>query len=68
MSQLKEKLLRLTKLRYKKLPLLMENMREMTEVKDPVLQILKCHLITEALLDELIGFTTGHFFSRGQSP
>ena len=48
MSQLKEKLLLLTELRYKKLPLLMENMREMTEVKDPVLQILDLEIDTSA--------------------
>lgn len=56
MSQLKDKLLRLTKLRYEKLPLLFENMRQMAEANDPVLQILKCHLVTEAILDALIQF------------
>jgi hypothetical protein len=56
MGELKDKLLRLTSLRYQKLPLLFENMREMTTVNDPVLQILKCHLVSEALLDALIEF------------
>lgn len=54
MNTLKEKLLRLTELRYKKLPMLMENMRIMTGIGDPVSQLIRCHLITEALLDELI--------------
>ena len=53
MTALRQKI-KITKLRYKKLPLLMANMQEMTKVNDPVLQILKCHLVTEALLDALI--------------
>jgi hypothetical protein len=54
MNTLKEKLLRLTGLRYKNLPMLMENMRIMTSINDPVSQLIRCHLITEAVLDELI--------------
>lgn len=54
MSQLKEKLLSLTASRYKKLPLLMEHMRKMIDIDDPVSQLIRCHLITESLLDELI--------------
>ena len=54
MSTLKDRLLSLTELRYKNLPMLMENMRIMTTVGDPVSQLIRCHLITEALLDELI--------------
>ena len=54
MVQLKQKLLGLTALRYKKLPMLLENMKKMAEINDPVSLLIRCHLITEALLDELI--------------
>ena len=54
MGQLKQKLLELTALRYKKLPMLLENMKTMVEINDPVSLLIRCHLITEALLDELI--------------
>lgn len=54
MTVLKEKLLRLTELRYRRFLLLAENMHEMGEITSPVLQILKCHLVTEALLNDLI--------------
>ena len=54
MGQLKQKLLGLTALRYKKLPMLLENMKKMAEINDPVSLLIRCHLITEALLDELI--------------
>ena len=54
MGQLKQKLLGLTTLRYKKLPMLLENMKKMAEINDPVSLLIRCHLITEALLDELI--------------
>jgi hypothetical protein len=58
MSQLKDKLLRLTALRYETLPLLFENMRpdENLRIGDPVLLILKCHLLSEAVLDKLLEF------------
>jgi len=54
MNQLKEKLLSLTASRYKKFPLLMEHMAKMINIDDPVSQLIRCHLITESLLDELI--------------
>lgn len=54
MSEIKDKLLQLTDLRYEKMPLLMENMRQLSEAKDPIVPLLKCHLLTEALLDRLI--------------
>src|SRR5262245_4519313 len=56
MDQLKDRLLRLTALRYATLPLLFENMRpdESLRIGDPVLLILKCHLLSEAVLDRLL--------------
>ena len=53
---LKEKVLRLTKLRYETLPLLIEQMQISAKQKqgDPVSQILKCHLLSEVLLDKLL--------------
>jgi hypothetical protein len=56
MGQLKDRLLRLTALRYETLPLLLENMRpdESLRIGDPVLLILKCHLLSEAVLDRLL--------------
>ena len=56
MSQLKDKLLQLTKLRYETLPLLLETMRvdSNLNVGDPVSRILKCHLLSEAILDKLL--------------
>jgi hypothetical protein len=54
MSQIKEKLLKLTELRYKKYPLLLDNLVKMSGITDPVSQILRCHLISESILDALI--------------
>ena len=56
MDQLKDRLLRLTELRYKTLPLLLENMQpdESLRIGDPVSRILKCHLLSEAVLDRLL--------------
>jgi hypothetical protein len=56
MSEFKEKLLGLTKLRYETLPLLMENMQvgENLNIGDPISRILKCHLLSEAVMDRLI--------------
>ena len=58
MSQFKEKLLGLTKLRYETLPLLMKNMQvdENLNIGDPISCILKCHLLSEVVLDRLIQF------------
>ena len=58
MSQFKEKLLGLTKLRYETLPLLMKNMQvdESLNIGDPISRILKCHLLSEVVLDRLIQF------------
>ena len=58
MSQFKEKLLGLTKLRYKTLPLLLQNMQvdESLNIGDPISRILKCHLLSEIVLDKLIQF------------
>lgn len=56
MSQLKDRLLRLTALRYESLPLLLENMQpdESLRIGDPVSRILKCHLLSEVVLDRLL--------------
>lgn len=54
MSELRDKLLQLTKLRYEQMPLLMENMQSLAKANDPIVPVLKCHLLTEALLDRLI--------------
>jgi hypothetical protein len=58
MNQFKEKLLGLTKLRYKTLPLLFQNMQpdEALNIGDPISRILKCHLLSEVVLDKLIQF------------
>lgn len=58
MSQFKEKLMGLTKLRYETLPLLMKNMQvdESLNIGDPISRILKCHLLSEIVLDKLIQF------------
>ena len=64
MSQLKEKLVSLTASRYKKLPLLMEHMGKMINIDDPVSLLIRCHLITESLLDELIELT---FYPNGSA-
>ena len=58
MSQFKEKLMELTKLRYETLPLLMKNMQvdESLNIGDPISRILKCHLLSEVVLDRLIQF------------
>jgi hypothetical protein len=58
MGQLKDKLLRLTALRYETLPLLIANMQvdEGLRIGDPVSRILKCHLLSEAVLDKLLEF------------
>lgn len=56
MSQLRDKLLKLTKLRYETMPLLTQTMQvdQNLNVGDPVLRILKCHLLSEAVLDKLL--------------
>lgn len=56
MEQLKNKLIQITALRYETLPLLLENMRpdESLRIGDPVSRILKCHLLSEAVLDRLL--------------
>lgn len=57
MSQLKDKLLRITELRYETSLLLSEIMQvnESLDIGDPVSRILKCHLLSEAILDRLLG-------------
>lgn len=56
MSEFKDKLLRLTALRYQTMPLLMSSMKpdENLHIGDEVSRILKCHLLSEAVLDKLI--------------
>lgn len=56
MRQFDEKLLQLTAWRYKMLPLLLENMRldENLDIGDPISRVLKCHLLSEVVLDKLI--------------
>jgi hypothetical protein len=58
MSQFKDKLLGLTNLRYETLPLLLENLQEdeKSDLGDPISRILKCHLLSEVVLDKLIQF------------
>ena len=60
MSQLKEKLLQLTDLRYEMLPLLLDNMkvdeRTLPRAGDSVALVLKCHLLSEVVLDKLLTF------------
>ena len=48
----------LTALRYETLPLLMTNLQvdETLNVDDPISRILKCHLLSEVVLDKLINF------------
>lgn len=64
MSKLKKQLLELTKRRYKKLPKLFETMRKMMEIDDSISLIIRCHLTTESLLDELIELV---FFPNGNA-
>jgi len=56
MSELKDKLLRLTALRYQTMPLLIISMKsdENLHIGDEVSLILKCHLLSEAVLDKLL--------------
>ena len=56
MEPLKNKLLQLTTLRYKNLPTLMNSMKvnDVLDIGDPVSRILKCHLLSEVVLDELL--------------
>lgn len=56
MSKLKHRLLELTKLRYEMMPVLLENMQvnEDLALDDPVLRVLKCHLLSEIVLDKLL--------------
>ncbi len=58
MNQFKEKLLGLTKLRYETMPLLLKEMQldEKLNIGDPVSRVLKCHLLSEVVLDRLIQF------------
>jgi hypothetical protein len=51
MNERQEKILRIAKLRHELLPLLTEHL---TEAEDVVGYILKCHLFTEVILDDLI--------------
>jgi hypothetical protein len=53
MSEFRDKLLRLTKLRYETLPLLSEQMQVdgTNNIGDTVSRILKCHLLSEVILD-----------------
>lgn len=56
MSHLREKLLRLTELRYEAYPLLMESMGvgENLDIGDSISRIVKCHLLSEVALDKLL--------------
>lgn len=56
MSELKDKLLRLTALRYQTMPLLITSMKpdENLHIGDEVSRILKCHLLSEVVLDKLL--------------
>ena len=56
MSEVRDKLLSLTTLRYETLPLLMEQMKLSADenTSDNVSLILRCHLLTEAVLDKLL--------------
>jgi len=62
MSQLKEKLLQLTEIRWKTLPKLTEQSKLLFEIgfeskaMDPVAFIIRCHLLTEVVLDKLLQF------------
>lgn len=51
MSIFRERLLKLTELRFRNLPLLFDNLKD---ANDNVGIILKCHLFTEAMLEDLI--------------
>lgn len=57
-NSFREKLLGLTKLRYETLPLLMKSMRvgENLNIGDSISRILKCHLLSEVVLDKLIEY------------
>ena len=56
MSQIKYRLKRLTELRYKTLPILMESMQTSSNIQlgEPISLILKCHLLSEVVIDRLI--------------
>ncbi|MGB7874136.1 MAG: hypothetical protein WBL25_07115, partial [Anaerolineales bacterium] len=62
MSQLKEKLLQLAEIRWKTLPALTKQSKFLFEVgfeanaMDPVAFIVRCHLLTEVILDKLLQF------------
>jgi hypothetical protein len=58
MNQFEEKLLGLTKIRYETMPLLMKEMQvdEKLNIGDSVSRALKCHLLSEVVLDRLIQF------------
>ncbi|MDO8072980.1 hypothetical protein O3299_15720 [Janthinobacterium sp. SUN176] len=65
MESLKERLLALTATRYKRMPFLMENVGKMAAAgDDPVSLLIRCHLITESLIDELIELA---FHPNGQA-
>ena len=59
MGEIKEKLLGLTKLRYETLPLLLEEVKvgDYQNISEPISRILKCHLLSEVVLDKLIQFS-----------
>lgn len=61
MNKLRHKLLRLTKLRYEMFPVLLDNMRVSDDLAldDPVLAVLKCHLLSEVVLDRLLTLALG---------
>lgn len=56
MSEARDKLLSLTALRYEAYPLLIEQMQQTVNAKgsDSIALILRCHLLTEAVLDKLL--------------
>jgi hypothetical protein len=58
MSEFKEKLMGLTELRYETLPRLMKIMQadEDRNIGDSISTIVKCHLLSEVVLDRLIEF------------
>jgi hypothetical protein len=56
MTEARDKLLSLTALRYEALPTLVEQMQQTANAKgsDSISLILRCHLLTEAVLDKLL--------------
>ncbi len=56
MSEAKDKLLSLTSLRYQALPILLDQMQQTANAKgsDSISLILRCHLLTEVVLDKLL--------------